>query len=196
VPDIDAPESRMSDGVVSLAPFALADVETVMKWDADRDVQRWYDWPLTPAWDDAATYAARRANAERVVREQPAAWQAGTQLAFVIHAADTGEGLGWIDLQPRGQGRGNVAYGVLAEHRRKGAATRSVRLACRYAFDVLQWARVEIRAIADNVASRRVAESCGFQLEGVLRSYGVYERHEPVVGQRFDEVIYGRLRAE
>jgi RimJ/RimL family protein N-acetyltransferase len=184
----------MSDGAIALAPFALADVVTVMKWDADPDIQRWYDWPLTPPWQDPATYEARRANAERVIRGQPEAWDAGKQYAFVIHAGDTGEGLGWIDLQPRGQGRGNLAYGVLAEHRRKGAATRSVGLACRYAFDVLQWVRVEICAIADNAASRRVAVTAGFQLEGVLRSYGVYEHHEPVLGQRFDWAIYGRLR--
>jgi RimJ/RimL family protein N-acetyltransferase len=196
VPRIDAPENRMTDGVIALAPFALADVVTVMKWDADRDVQRWYDWPLTPPWDDPDSYDARRANAERVIRDQPEAWQTGKQLAFVIHDVATGEGLGWIDLQPRGQRRGNVAYGVLAEHRRKGAATRSVRLACHYAFDTLEWARLEICAIADNVASRCVATNNGFQLEGLLRSYGVYEHHEPLVGHRFDWAIYGRLRTE
>lgn len=192
---IDAPENQMSDGVIRLAPFELADTVTVMKWDADPDVQRWYDWPLTPPWNDPATYEARRANAERVVRGQPEAWNAGTQFAFIMHSAATGEGLGWIDLQPRGQGRGNIAYGVIAEHRGRGAATRSVQLVCRYAFDILCWARVEIRAIADNVASRRVAEKAGFQLEGVLRSYGAYEHYEPLLGRRYDHAIYARLCA-
>ena len=110
---IDAPENRVSDGVISLAPFELADTVTVMKWDADPEVQHWYDWPLTPPWNDPETYEAHRANAERVVRGQPAAWNAGEEFAFMIHSAETGEGLGWIDLQPRGQGRGNIAYGVL-----------------------------------------------------------------------------------
>jgi RimJ/RimL family protein N-acetyltransferase len=184
----------MSDSVVSLAPFELADTVTVMKWDADPDVQHWYDWPRTPAWNDPATCEARRANAERTVRDQAGSWAAGKQFAFIIHAADTGEGLGWIDLQPRGQGRGNVAYGVLAEHRGKGAATRSVVLAAKYAFEVLGWARLEICANADNTASRRVAVNAGFELEGVLRSWGVFEKYEPLVGQRFDWAIYARLR--
>ncbi len=191
---IEAPENRLSDGVTSLAPFALDDAVTIMKWDADPDVQHWYDWPLTPRWDDPTTYRARLANAERVACDQPAAWAAGTQFAFVIHAADSGEGLGWIDVQPRGQGRGNIAYGVLREHTGRGVATRSVALICRYAFDVLQLSRLEICALADNAASRRVAVKAGFQLEGLLRSYGAFERYEPLLGQRFDWAVYGRLR--
>jgi RimJ/RimL family protein N-acetyltransferase len=191
---IGAPENRLSDGVTSLAPFTPADAVTIMKWDADPDVQHWYDWPLTPRWDDPDTYQARLANAERVVHGQPAAWEAGTQFAFVIHAAASGEGLGWIDVQPRGQGRGNLAYGVLSEHASKGVATRSVALICRYAFDVLRLSRLEICAIADNVASLRVAAKAGFQLEGLLRSYGAFERYEPLLGQRFDWAVYGRLR--
>lgn len=185
---------RLSDGVVSLAPFELADVVTIMKWNADRDVQHWFDWPLTPPWDDPNTYGTRHAHAESVVRDQLAAWNAGQQFAFVIHSSDTGEGFGWIDLQPRGQGRGNIAYAVLAEHRRKGAAARSVALACRYAFDVLRWHRLEICTIADNAASRGVASKAGFQLEAVLSSYGAFERYEPLLGQRFDWAIYGQLR--
>jgi RimJ/RimL family protein N-acetyltransferase len=193
---IEAPENRMSDDVISLAPFELADSITVMKWGADPEVQHWYDWPLTPAWDEPDTYVARRAHAEEVVGNQPAAWVAGKQFAFIIHSAETGEGLGWIDLQPRGPGRGNISYGVLREHRRKGAATRSVLLVCRYAFDVLRWTRLEICAIADNAASRHVAVKAGFQLEGLLRSYGAFEKYEPLLGQRFDWAMYGRLRTD
>jgi len=186
--------NHLGDGVVSLSPFTLADAPTILKWDADPEIQHWYDWPLTPAWDDPQTYRARLERAERVAKEQPAAWSAGTQLAFVIHAADSGAGLGWIDLQPRGQGRGNIAYGVLSEHAGKGVATRSVALVCRYAFDVLRWSRLEICTIADNVASRRVAVKAGFQLEGVLRSYGEFEKYEPLLGQRFDWAVYGLVR--
>ena len=69
-------------------------------------------------------------------------------------------------------------------------------LVSRFAFDVLDWMRLEICAVADNAASRRVAIKAGFQLEGVLRSYGAYEPYEPLLGQRFDWAIYGRLRTD
>jgi len=193
---IEAPQNRMHDGAVQLAPFDLADAVTVMKWDADPDIQRWYDWPQTPPWNDPEAHDTRRANAERVIQAKSAAWAAGEEFAFVIHSAETGEGLGWIDLQPRGHGRGNVAYGVLTQHRGKGAATRSVLLVCRYAYDVLGWTRLEICTMAHNAASRRVAAKAGFQLEGVLRSYSAYGKYEPLIGVRSDWAIYGRLCAE
>lgn len=195
-PAIDAPENRLHDGVIALAPYQLGDAPTVVEWDADREIQHWYDWPLTQPAGDQATVAARVASAESTIRGCQASWTSGEQFAFVIHSAATGEGLGWIDLRWLGSGRGNVAYGVIAQHRGKGAATRSVRLISRYAFDVLEWARLEIAMIADNVASRAVALKAGFRAEGLLRSYGAYERYQPKLGQRFDWAIYGLLATD
>jgi RimJ/RimL family protein N-acetyltransferase len=68
-----------------------------------------------------------------------------------------------------------------------------VLLATRYAFDVLCWVRAEILTIADNAASRAVALKAGFRQEGVLRSYGAFEKHQPEQGRRFDWAVYGRL---
>ena len=86
----------MTDGVISLAPYAPADAVTVMQWDADPEIQHWFDWPLTPPGNDPATYEARLASAERVIRTKSATWDAGEEFAFVIHLVETGEGLGWV----------------------------------------------------------------------------------------------------
>jgi [ribosomal protein S5]-alanine N-acetyltransferase len=48
--------------------------------------------------------------------------------------------------------------------------------------------RLELRGDADNEASRRVAERCGYTLEGILRS--VYFKE----GRRSDMFIYSRLQ--
>jgi RimJ/RimL family protein N-acetyltransferase len=189
-------QTRLSDGVISLAPYAPADAVTVMHVDADPEIQHWFDWPLTPPGNDPASHEARLAAAAGVIESKAAAWRAGREFAFIMHSVKTGDRLGWIDLQPRGSGRGNISYGVLAAHRRQAAATRSVLLVSRYAFDVLGWTRVEIQAIADNIASRRVAVKAGFQLEGVLRSYGAYEKYQPLLGRRFDWAIYGKLSSD
>ena len=194
-PDVlGAPGNRLGDGVVFLAPIQIEDAVTVMAWDADPDVQRWFDWPLMAA--TAETHAARLATARQTVRNKWAGWRAGTEYTFIIRTRDAVEGVGWIDLQPRGSGRGNVGYGILPGARRKGVATRAVLLASRYAFGTLGWDRLELCAIADNVASTGVAVRAGFQLDGVLRSYGAYEKHEPLLGQRFDWAIYSRLSSD
>ena len=49
-------------------------------------------------------------------------------------------------------------------------------------------------AIIDELGGTRV--KAGFELEGVLRSYGAFEKHAPLLGQRFDWAIYGRVRSE
>jgi RimJ/RimL family protein N-acetyltransferase len=193
---MSAPRISLSDDVISLTPIEPSDAICVMEWDADPEIQRWFDWPLTPSASDPETYPARLASAEETARGKRAAWEAGSEFVFIIRSVQTSDGLGWLDLQPRGGGRGNVAYGVLERHRRRGAATRSVVLATRYAFDVLGWVRLELCAIADNVASRSVAVKAGYQLDAVLRSYGAWEKHEPLVGRRFDWAIYSRLRGD
>ena len=193
---MDRPKNPLSDGVISLAPYASADAVTVMQWDADPEVQHWFDWPLTPPGNDPATHEARLAAAEQVIQGKSADWDADKEFTFIIHSVNSGEGLGWVGLNPRCSGRGNVSYGVLPAHRRQAAATRSVLLVSRYAFDILGWMRLEIQAIADNIASRRVAVKAGFQLEGVLRSYGAYEKYQPLLGRRFDWAIYGKLATD
>jgi hypothetical protein len=123
---LDAPENVLSDGVVTLRPFAPSDAVTLMQLDADPDIQHWFDWPLTPAWNDAATYEARLASADSTVRGKRTSWAEGTELAFIIDRVETGEALGWIDLQPRGSGRGNAPMGFFL----RSGATELRRAAC------------------------------------------------------------------
>jgi len=55
----------------------------------------------------------------------------------------------------------------------RGYCTESVRLALQFAFahDGLQLHRVQAAILPDNLASCRVAEKCGFRLEGVAQRY-------------------------
>jgi len=189
-------QHALADGVVRLAPYAAEDAGTIMQWGADLEIQRWFDWPLTPPAEDPTTMADRMAAAARVVEGKRKSWELGREFSFVIHDATGGEGLGWVDVQPLGDGRGNVSYGVLSRHRGQGVATRGVRLLSSYAFEVLGLERLEIKTDAENAASRAVAIKAGYRLEGVLRSYGVFQRHEPWIGRRFDWAIHSRIRAD
>lgn len=71
----------------------------------------------------------------------------------------------------------------------KGFVTEAVNALAAMAFDALSAERVEIRCDANNAASRRVAERCGFTLEAVLRR----DSRTPA-GELRDTCIFARLR--
>jgi RimJ/RimL family protein N-acetyltransferase len=63
-----------------------------------------------------------------------------------------------------------LSYQVYApERRRKGVATEAVNLLVRYLFEAKRVNRVRLVIHPDNVASRRLAEKCGFRHEGTAR---------------------------
>ena len=64
----------------------------------------------------------------------------------------------------------------------------AVRALTAMAFDTLAARRVDIRMDAANAASRRVAERCGFALEGVLKREALTPQGEPR-----DTCVYARV---
>lgn len=55
------------------------------------------------------------------------------------------------------------------EHRGKGAATEAVSLLVRYLFETKRMNRIRLVIHPGNLASRRLAEKCGFKHEGTAR---------------------------
>ena len=78
-----------------------------------------------------------------------------------------GTGLHRMDWKAR---RFEIGYWRRSGREGRGIATEAVHTMARLAFDELQAQRVELRIDKLNRASWRVAERCGFTLEGVLRS--------------------------
>ncbi|MCC7458416.1 MAG: GNAT family N-acetyltransferase [Nitrospira sp.] len=68
-----------------------------------------------------------------------------------------------------------VGYWVRTSHAGRGYIAEAVQALTRYAFEHLGAVRVELVTDEANTASRRVAERCGFTLEGVLHN----ERRAP-----------------
>jgi RimJ/RimL family protein N-acetyltransferase len=112
----------------------------------------------------------------------------GTREGFAIVDAEDGSFLG-IAVAVRIDEEANEAelgYILAPEARGRGAATEALRQLTEWGF-ARGLQRLELRGDADNVASRRVAERCGYTLEGILRS--VYFKEE----RRSDMFIYSRL---
>jgi RimJ/RimL family protein N-acetyltransferase len=86
------------------------------------------------------------------------------------------------------RGCGELGYWLGEEHWGRGLATEAVRAVVPYAFEKLELRRLQALAYAANVASARVLEKAGFQLEGTLRRQVVKD------GRVMDALLYSRLR--
>lgn len=64
----------------------------------------------------------------------------------------------------------DIHYWTAPWWRGNGYATEAVVAVTRWALSEQGFARVGLRAVVDNVASRRVAEAAGFHFEGILRN--------------------------
>lgn len=110
-------------------------------------------------------------SAELYCRNGHSNFIARRDLPFLLFERDTGElvgsaslhGLNW-DVPKTG-----IGYWVRTPRAGKGYISEAVDALTTYAFAHLEAARVEIFVDELNTASRRVAERCGYELEGILR---------------------------
>jgi len=75
-------------------------------------------------------------------------------------------------------------------HRNKGYAAEAVTLICHYLFSHRRLNRIQLSMAVSNEGSRRVAEKCGFTLEGIARG-SLF-----LAGKDVDMHIYSLLRDE
>jgi RimJ/RimL family protein N-acetyltransferase len=114
----------------------------------------------------------------------------GTKEAFAILE---GEDLLGLVMAPRidsGTLTAELGYGVVPAARGRGVATESLRFLTEWALGERKMVRLELMISVDNEASKRVAERCGYVLEGVLRS--VYFKQ----GLRADTELWSRLATD
>jgi len=176
---IEVPIEGLTDGVVRLRLGADSDVERITALVQDPQVTRWTTIP------PGQTAAGTREWMQRGM----AGLASGSDLALVIAAAERDEPIGTIGLHEisRAAGRATAGYVLAREWRGKGLGRRALGLICGFAFEELRLARVEVTVEADNAASRATAESVGFKVEGLLRSY------MRIAGERRDMLMYGLL---
>jgi len=115
----------------------------------------------------------------------------GTREAFAVVDED-GHLLGLavaptIDRETR---TAELGYIVAPAARGRGVATAALRELTEWAFSELGMLRLELQISPGNTASKRVAERCGYVLEGVLRSHYFKQ------GRREDTELWSRLPAD
>lgn len=93
----------------------------------------------------------------------------GADFIMGIFSREDGDLVGGTGLHPRvGPGALEIGYWVASGHTGQGLVTESTRGLVRLGFEYLLLDRIEIRMDPKNLASRRVPERLGFDLDGLL----------------------------
>ena len=164
-------------GGLQLRPWRPADAPAVLAALGDPATARWNPAPGVLDLDAARLWVARRAD-----------WSGGDHASVAIAEPADGTLLGSVSVHRIYDGDASIGYWTVAAARGRGVATRAVLAMTDWSFRQLGLHRIDLCHAAPNVASCRVAQRCGYQLEGVLR-----ESHRYGDGIRYDEHLHGRL---
>ncbi len=127
---------------------------------------------------------------ETYCRQAQANFLTRSDLPFLLIERATGELVGCAGLHRPvwATPQLEVGYWCRSSHSGRGFISEAVRTLTTLAFETLGVVRLELLCDADNPASRRVAERCGFELEGILR----HERRAPN-GELRNTCVYARI---
>ena len=148
--------------------------------------------PLTVRWNPAPSVVDLASAREWC--ERGADWSDGSHATFSVLEATTGRLAGNVSLwrvDLADQRTAAIGYRTAPWARGRGLATAAVGAVTRWAFGSLGIERIELPHGADNAASCRVAEKCGYLAEGMLR--GAYRAED---GSREDEHLHARLATD
>jgi RimJ/RimL family protein N-acetyltransferase len=179
---IEFPEGGIDDGEIRLRLLREDDLCALVRALQGPEFGRWTRVPHPYGEPDARAWFTTQAEIRT----------AGTGLHLIVADARDDTLLGSVGLTEIDwkELRALIGYWVARERRRRGVATRSVRLLARWAFEALPLARLGILVDTQNAASAGVAERAGFKREGVLRSYTM------IKDTRRDMVSYSLLPQE
>lgn len=139
----------------------------------DVDLPHWYEYLSMPvvyehtSWnlsspDDLASYAKELASATA---------ESAFRLAVVQRSSGELVGtVGFHSVSPRDH-RAELAYDLAPHMWGKGLATYLATLLVSWAHEQASVVRVQATVLLSNARSTAVLERCGFEFEGVLRSY-------------------------
>ena len=151
----------LSDGTVGLRVVTADDLDAVHAERVNEEAMRWAFRAEAPA----------RAESERFAAHSPLRWLVGPYASLAIVEMASGTMAGIISVHRFGPPRvGRLSYGVLPRFRGRGYTARALRLLAPWAFHQAGFARLELGAKVDNVASQEAALAAGFIAEGVLQA--------------------------
>lgn len=169
----------LRSGKSSLTCYRWEDAEWVARLAGPFEVARFTGLPHPMGVDEARTWIGKKLEGI----------EAGTDMAWAVRVEGQPIGSGTLRLQPE-MSIARFGFWIGQDHWGQGYGSLIAKGLTDYAFDVLQVRRLEADCVAENRASGRALEACGFQLEGRLR--GGFHRF----GATHDVTVYGALRSD
>jgi len=176
-----SPPASLKDGVIAIRSWRQSDIPHLAELLEDPEIARWTGIP--------APYTRREAKLFFKTNARQEAMGVGTDSAIVEEPDGVLLGGVGLKLHPM-HSTAEVGYWVAAHARRRGIATRAVRLMAHWSFRDLEVERLELLTNVGNEASEGVARKCGFHREGVMRSARV------IKGERVDLTLFSLLPDE
>jgi len=133
----------------------MEDAPAHRRFSLDPDAARFFGWRVDQA------RSAPDSHYTEGMRGFIRGWQTGTPLSLAIRRISDGEAVGTVELRPWGN-EADVSYFVVPELRGQGLASRALTAFLAWGAKQLGLRRARIGCDVQNVASRRVAEKCGF----------------------------------
>jgi RimJ/RimL family protein N-acetyltransferase len=143
----------LCDGHVLLDALTRADAAAHWAGEDDEQARRFGWYPQRSSLEQVEAYLAGiEAN-----------WRSGAaRRAWAIRDPATRTLQGGCEVRLQGDGTAHLSWWVFPPFRRRGIASRAVRLVCDYAFHAFGVHRLEAFIAPDNLASRGVAHNAGF----------------------------------
>jgi RimJ/RimL family protein N-acetyltransferase len=119
-------------------------------------------------------------------------WLVGSMARLAVEDLATGRFAGSVGVRlPGPPGVGGIGYAIHPAFRGRGYTGRALRLLVPWAFEAAGFARLELGAKADNIASQRAAAAGGFEPDGVRAA-----RLRNPDGSYSDEVRYAAINPQ
>lgn len=174
----------LSHGLLTLRPVMESDIPEIYRSCQDPIIPRYTRIPNNYTFE----------NAEFFVREKiPKSLAAKTELPFAIdygNGADT-KFAGVISFHSMDLPDlvAEIGYWINADMRGKGICTTAVRVLTNFGFETMGFERIEALVNVENVASKKLLESAGYTLEGVLR-----KKSRSYEGRHVDMALFAVLK--
>lgn len=153
------PVAGLTDRILRLRVMCAEDADALSETD-DELTLRWSFTGL-PSTADEVRRTAAHAGLE---------WLVGSTASLSMVDVATGAVAGSLRLRKPGPPQvGGLGYVVHPAFRGRGYTTRALRLLAPWAFDVADFARLELGAKVGNDASLRAAAAAGFEADGIRR---------------------------